>query len=69
MDQIKMDSVAPVSDVAYGTHVKTINYLTWFDRFKQILCYVYTYTRDITNCMPPVDLVISISNVWAFCCG
>lgn len=40
MDQIKMDSVAPVSDVAYGTHVKTINYLPLFDRFKQILCYV-----------------------------
>lgn len=54
MDQIKMDSVVPVSDVAYGTFVKPINYLPWFDCFKQILCYVYTYTRDITNCMPPV---------------
>lgn len=40
MDQIKMDSVALVSDVAYGTFVKTINYLPLFDRFKQILCYV-----------------------------
>lgn len=40
MDQIKMDSVALVSDVAYGTLVKTINYLPLFDRFKQILCYV-----------------------------
>lgn len=40
MDQIKIGSVALVSDVAYGTLVKTIHYLPLFDRFKQILCYV-----------------------------
>lgn len=31
-----MDSVALVSDMAYGTLVKTINYLPLFDRFKRI---------------------------------
>lgn len=66
MDQIKMDSVAPVSGVAYGTFVKTINYLPWSTVSNR---FFVTYKRDINNCMPPVDLVISISNVWAFCCG
>lgn len=40
MDQIKMDSVAPVSDVAYGTHVKDL--IRPFQTDTLLRIYVYT---------------------------